>query len=97
MKRVVLLILVLLMIVDLAGDGSYGQAPDDLPVAITKTSITTPHHAVSGQVDFRHQFAPANLWKPPSQANYQPVTFMVQPTLKIIDYCNTGSSGAIPL
>ncbi len=93
----VLLILVLFLFVDLAEDGCFGQATVDLPVALTKTSVTTPHHSGSSQVDFRHEFTPANLWEPPSQANYQPVTFRVQPTLKIIDYRNTGSSGGIPL
>ena len=96
MKRILLLILVLLLLVDLAEDGCFGPATVDLPVALTKTSITTPHHAGSGQVDLRHEFAPANLWKPSCPANYQPATFRVQPTLKIIDYRNTGSSGAIP-
>ena len=97
MKRIVMFLLVLLLMVDLAEDGCFGPATVDLPVALTKTSITTPHHAGSGQVDFRHGFAPANLWKPACQANYLLVTFRVQPTLIIIDYRNTGSSGAIPL
>jgi hypothetical protein len=82
---------------DLAEDGRFGQATVDLPFALTKTALTTPHHCGSSQVDFRHEYAPANLREPVSQNIFQPVTFGVQPTLKIIDYRNTRSSGGIPL
>ena len=82
---------------DLAEDGFLGKATFELPHAAAKTSISTPHHNGAGQIDSRNEFAPANLWDPLGQANYQPVSFKVQPTLKIIDFHNTGSSGGIPL
>jgi hypothetical protein len=84
-KHKLLLILALILMVDLAEDGCFGQAKVNLPVALAKTSPTTLHHAASGQVDSRHEFEPAHLWEPPSQAIYQVVTFKVQPTLTIID------------
>jgi hypothetical protein len=97
MKHTLLLLLAVLLMLDLSQDGFLGQATFDLPHASAKTSLSTPHQNGSGQVDFRQQFAPANFSDPPSQANYQPVTFRLPPTLKIIDYRNTGSSGGIPL
>jgi hypothetical protein len=82
---------------DFTEDGFLGKATFELPPASAKTSVSTPHHNVSGQGDLRTEFTPANLPEPPGQANYYPVTFGVQPTLKIIDYRNSGSSGGIPL
>jgi hypothetical protein len=92
-----LLILALLLMLDLAGDGFLGTATFEFPHASAKTSVSPPHHNGSGQVDSQHKFAPANLLAPPSQVNYPSVTFRVQPTLKIIDHHNTCSSGGIPL
>jgi hypothetical protein len=95
-KHTLLLMLALILMLDLAEDGCFGQAPFDLPVALTKTSGTTLHHGGWGQVNFRYKCAPAHLRPPPSQANYQPVSFRVQTTLEMIDYLNIRSSGGIP-
>jgi hypothetical protein len=91
-----LLILVLLLMLDLAQDGFLGKATFDLPHASAKTAVSTPHHNGSCQHNCQHKFAPATLWELSSQANFQPRPFRVKPTLKIIDYHNTGSSGGIP-
>jgi hypothetical protein len=96
-KHTLLLILALLLMLDIAEDGFLGKATFELPPAAAKTSVSAPHHISSGQVDCRHKVPPPNLCDPPGQANYQPVSFRVQPTLKIIDYRNNGSSGGIPL
>jgi hypothetical protein len=96
-KHTLLLILAMVLMLDLAEDGCFGQAKVDFPVALTKTSVTTSHHAGSGKVDSLHESPPANLCDSPGQANYQPVSFEVQPSLKIIYYRNTRSSGGIPL
>jgi len=91
-----LLILALLLVADLAEDGFLGKATFELPYASAITAVCAPHHDSPSQVDSRPEFTPANLWEPHSQANYQPVGFRVQPTLKIIDHRNTGGSGGIP-
>ena len=96
-KHTLLLILALLLVADLAEDGFLGKATFELPHASAKISVCAPHHDSPGQDDCRQEFTPANLWKPPSQANYQAVGVRVQPSLKIIDFHNTGSSGGIPL
>jgi hypothetical protein len=96
MKRVVLLILALLLLSDLAEDGCLGKATFVALQSSAKTSLTSPLHNCSGKVD-----SPYSL---PSQGGEisrlllcQPVTFLVQPALKIVIYTHTGSSGGIPL
>jgi hypothetical protein len=95
-KRTLLLILALLLMLDFAEDGFLGRATFELSHASTKPSARTPHHNGSAQVDFLYEYPPANLCAPPGQANYQPASFKVPPTSKIIDFHNTGSSGGIP-
>jgi hypothetical protein len=97
MKRSLLLILALLLTMDLAEDGFLGKATFERPRAAAKTSASATHHNDSGQVDFKHEVPLANLLDPPSRAHYQPVSFRIQPTSKIIGYRNPGSSGGIPL
>jgi hypothetical protein len=97
MKRSMLLILALLLMMDLAEDGFLGKATFELPRAVAKTSASTTHHNYSGQVDCRHEVPLAHLSDPPGRAHYQPVSFRIQPTFKIIDYRNPGSSGGVPL
>jgi hypothetical protein len=82
---------------DFAEDGFLGKATFELPHASAKTSVSTPQHNGSSHIGFRHESPPANWCDPIGQANYQPVILRVQPTLKIIDYRNTGGSGGIPL
>ena len=97
MRRTVLLILALLLMFDLAEDGCLGKAKFDLPHPSAKTSVTSSHHFDSGQVDFRHELASADLPGIPRHADTQPVTLGVQPTLQIIYSCHLSSSGGIPL
>jgi hypothetical protein len=96
MKRVVLLLLVLLLMIDLGEDGCLGKATFVAPQSTAKTSFTSPLHDSSGKVD-----SPYTL---PSQGGeisllmpLQPLTLLVQPALKIIIYNHTGSSGGMPL
>ena len=96
-KHTLLVILALFLMLDFAEDGFLGKATFELPHAAAKTSVSTPHHNGSGPGDLRTEFTPANLSELPGQANYQPVSFEVQPSLKIIDFRNTRSSGGIPL
>lgn len=97
MRRIVLLILVLLLMADLADDGCLGKATFDLPHASARTSVTSPHPSDSGQVDFSHELASADLPGSPRHADSQPVTLRVSPTLLIIHCCRLSSSGGIPL
>jgi hypothetical protein len=97
MRRMVLLILVLLLMFDLAEDGCLGKATFNLPHPSAKTSVTSSHHSDSGQVDFRHELATADVPGSPRHADTQPLTLRVQPTLQIIHCCYLSSSGGIPL
>jgi hypothetical protein len=97
MRRMVLLILALLLMFDLAEDGCLGKATFDLPHHSAKTSVTSFHHFDSGQVDFRHEPASADLPGIPRHADTQPVNLRVQPSLQIIYCCYLSSSGGIPL
>jgi hypothetical protein len=91
-----LLILALILMLDLAEDGCFGEATLDLPVALTKTYVSTPDQKGSGQVDFCHEFPLPNLWEPPARPITSKLNFRVQPTLKIIDHHNISSYGGIP-
>jgi len=93
----VLLILGLLLTFDLAEDGCLGKAKFVLPHPSIQTSFASFHHSDSGQVDFRHELASADLLGSPRHADPQPVTPGVQPTLRIIHCCYLSSSGGIPL
>ena len=96
-KHKLLLILALLLMLGLAEDGFLGKATFELSHAFAIHSVSTPHHNGSGQIDSLIESPPANLCDPCDQANYQSVSFRVQPTLKIIDFHNTCSSGGLPL
>jgi hypothetical protein len=96
MKRVVLLILALLLLSDLAEDGSLGKATFVAPQSSAKTSLTSPLHECSGKVD-SHCTLPSDGGEISRLVLCHPVTFLVQPALKIIIYNHTGSSGGIPL
>jgi hypothetical protein len=95
MKRVVLLILVVLLVVDLAY-GCLGKAAFVAPDSSATTSLISPLLDCSGKVD--------SLYPLPSQGGeisrlmpLRPVTLLVQPALKVIIYNHTGSSGGLPL
>jgi hypothetical protein len=98
MKRLVLLILVFLLMVDLAEDGCLGKAPPYLPCPTAKTSATSSHnHPGSGQTDFRYEPTSTDLSGSPRYVIGQPTTLLVPHILKIIHYSHLGGAGAIPL
>jgi predicted small lipoprotein YifL len=98
MKRLVLLILVLLLLVDLAEDGCLGKAMLYLPCPSAKTSVTSCHqHPGSGQSDFGHDLASPKVPGSPRHGEARPVSLQVPPHLQIMHCCHRGSSGGIPL
>jgi len=58
-KRLVLLILVLLLMIDVVEDGCLGKAKFNLPAP--QTSVTSSDHPDSDQTDFRHKLASTDL------------------------------------
>jgi predicted small lipoprotein YifL len=98
MKRLVLLILVLLLLVDLAEDGCLGKATLYLPSSSAKTSLDSSYDCPgSGQSDFGCELATSNV---PGRSRYgepQPVSLNVPPTLQISYCCHFSSAGGIPL
>jgi hypothetical protein len=97
MKRLVLLILVFLLMLDFAEDGCLGKATFDLPHPSAKTSVISSSHPVSGQTDCQHELASLDLPGSLRHGDAQPVTLRVPPTLQIILCCHLSSSGGIPL
>jgi hypothetical protein len=96
MKRVVLLILVLLLLIDLGEDGCLGKATFVAPQSSAQTSLTSPLLDCSGKVGPPYTL-PSDGGEISPLLQFQPVTLLVQPALKIIIYNHTGSSGGIPL
>jgi len=97
MKRLVLLLLALLLVCDLAADGTLGKAKGFSPHSSVKVSGTSPHYFAAGKLDYSHAKKCA-VWRgPPSQSRHRPLTSVIHQTLRIIDYCHRGSSGGIPL
>ena len=96
MKRVVLLILVLLLLVDLGEDGQLGKATFVAPQPDAKTSLVSPLVDCSGKADSRYTL-PVDGWGICRLLQCTPVTPAVQPSLRIIIYSYTNSSGGIPL
>ncbi len=96
MKRVVLPILVLLLLINLAEDGCFGKATFVAPQSSAKTSLTSPLLHCSGKVDSRYTL-PSDGGEISRLMQFQPVTLLTHPALKIIICINTGSSGGIPL
>jgi hypothetical protein len=98
MKRLVLLILAMLLLVDMAEDGYLGKVKFCLPNPPAKTTITSSHHnPCSGQSFSQHELA---LPKLPGSLPYGealPVSLHVPPTLQIMHCCHLSSSGGIPL
>ena len=98
MKRIVLLILVLILMLDMAEDGYLGNGRVYLPNPSAKTTLTSSHDCPgSGHTDFLYELRSADLSGSPRHGNAQPVTPNVAPTLQIIDCCHLNSSGGIPL
>jgi hypothetical protein len=98
MKRLVLLILVLLLMVDLAEDGCLGKATPCLPCSTAKTSVTSFHnHPGSGHSSFQPALSPTDLSMSLRYGKAQVVTPHLPSTLQKMLCCHLGSSGAIPL
>jgi hypothetical protein len=98
MKRMVLLILVLLLLVDLAEDGCLGKATPYLPCSSSKTTVTSSHNCPgSGQGDFGHELASPKAPGCPRHDEARPVSLQIPPTLQIMHCCHFSSSGGIPL
>jgi hypothetical protein len=98
MKRLVLLILVLVLLVDLTEDGFLGNVKFCLPTPSAKTAVTASHHHPgSGQTDFRHELAFPHFPGSPHPVNVRPLTLHLPPTLQIMRCCQLSSSGGIPL
>jgi hypothetical protein len=97
MKRMVLLILVLLLLVDLVEDGCLGKVNFYLPNPSAKTSVTSCPQPDSGHTDFQYEFASTDLPESFRHGDTKPITLRVPQTLQIIHCCHLGSSGGIPL
>jgi hypothetical protein len=95
MKRLVLLILVLLLVIDLA-DGCLGKAMFVAPDSATNSSLTSSLDDCSGKIDFPY-ILPSQAGEISHLLQFQPVMPVVQPALKIIISNHTGSSGGMPL
>jgi hypothetical protein len=97
MKRMVLLILVLLLMVDLAEDGFLGNAKVYLPGPSAETSVTSSHnHPGLNQADSRYELVSPDLPERLVDGHAQPVTLPVSSTLQIMYCCHVSSSGGIP-
>lgn len=96
MKRVVLLILALLLLSDLAEDGCLGKATFVAPQSSAKTSLTSPLHDCPGKVDSPYTL-PSQGGEISRLRQFQRITPLAQPAIKIITYNHAGGSGGIPL
>jgi hypothetical protein len=96
MKRGILLILAVLLLLDLSDEGFLGEAKF-VPPSFSKISLTFPQDFDLDIVDT--PFAPPSSvrWEIYPLQQFQAVLIGVQTTLKIIIFCNNGSSGGIPL
>jgi len=100
MKRTLLLILVLLLLVGFAEDGSLGNPKDCLSRPSTKTSVTVnspENYPDPAQYDGQHDLASPDLPGIPGDGDSQPVTRQVSPTLQIMHCCHVSSAGGLPL
>ena len=97
MKRVVLLILVLMLLIDLADDGCIGKANFYLPAPSTEISVTSCPYSDSGHTDFSYEFASTDFPESFKHGDTKPVTLRVLHILQIIHCCHLSSSGGIPL
>lgn len=97
MKRLVLLTLAVLLVLDLAHDGCLGKARFISPHSSVKVSDASPHNLAAGKLDYPHELMCADWRRPRSQGRNQPFDPGIHQTLRIIDGCLRGSSGGIPL
>jgi hypothetical protein len=96
MKRGILLIVMLLLLVDLAKDGCFGKAkfvPSDFT---TKTSLSSFKYDGVEKIDPSGALPSPDLPKIFNLRQSEPIRSEGQQTFKLINACNTGSSGGIP-
>jgi hypothetical protein len=98
MKRVGLLILVLMLLVDLADDGYLGKVTFCLPTPSAKTSVTSSSkYPVSGQSDLGHELASPYFSGNPRRGDSWLVSFLFVPlTLRIMHCSHLSSAGGLP-
>jgi hypothetical protein len=98
MKRVGLLILVLLLLVDSAENDYLGKVTVCLPCPSAKTSVTSSSdYPGSGQSDSGHEFASPNLPGSLRHGDACSVSFLfVTPTLRIMHCCHLSRAGGLP-
>ena len=97
MKRLILILFAVLLVFDLADDGSFGNSKLCSPSSSVEISTPTSKFEGSCKIDFRPEVAATNLPGPFSQANSLPRNFKVQPYLERILSSSAGSSGGAPL
>jgi hypothetical protein len=113
MRRLIILMCVVILVLDLAEDGRLGQSKVVDLRGLGQTSAPSYlHHADPQDIEapsgenFAHHcgrghlqlsLLPSLLLEIFQPSPSQPVTAGVQLSLKIIDCCNSGSSGGIPL
>jgi hypothetical protein len=98
MKRMVLLILVFLLMMDLAEDGCLGKAVLYFPTPSTKTCVTSQHHhAGLSQDDYHSALTSPELPGKPYSNESRPTTLSLPLSLQIMHCCHLSSSGGLPL
>lgn len=98
MKRLGLIILVLLLLVDLAENGSLGKVTVCLPNPSAKTFVTSSSkYPVSGQSYLGHEQASPSFLGNPRHGYARSVTFLfVPPTLRIMRCSHLSGAGGLP-
>jgi hypothetical protein len=97
MKRLVLLLLAVLLVLDLAHDGSLGKVKCVSPDSSVKVSHASPYNFAAGKLNDLHFLKYAVWLGSPIQSRYQPLVHGTHQAIRIIDCCHRGSSGGIPL
>jgi hypothetical protein len=97
MKRLALLLFALLLVADLAEDGCIAKARLVSPHSAVKVSVTSSNHGGTGNLDSLDKPPPATELEIPRHLLSQIAIPLVHHYLKHLDFCNTGSSGGIPL
>ena len=96
MKRMVVLLLGLLLLLDLSGQGSLGVVLG-LSNSDSVSSLTSLSQYDDGNFVFPSILpGPDQVRKGTGLWQLQPIMFEDQPTLKIIIFCHSGGSGGIP-
>ncbi len=97
MKRVVLLILVLLVLMDLAEDGQFGKSRvcfGHSPVKITSTS--SDQNPGPGHIDLRYVLASSKAPENLLVSSFRPAVLHLPQILRIMHCCHLSSAGGNP-